>query len=91
MSRLVVCKDLVDTQCNICELVHVSESRWNLRQATYQQRALDGIASTAANTPGTQKDCAGDCGTNQYGVYIANLREGGDSIEEVARARDDGG
>jgi hypothetical protein len=42
-----------------------------MRRGTNQKRALDGIATTAADTPGAEEECTGDGDANQGGINIA--------------------
>jgi len=57
-----------------------------MRTVTYEQRAFDGIALAAANSPNTQEESTGDSNADQDSIDITELRESGDSPKEVDRA-----
>ncbi|KAH0389233.1 hypothetical protein KCU92_g139, partial [Aureobasidium melanogenum] len=60
IRRLIVGKDLVDTQSDVGELV---------------MRAFDGIALAAANSPNTEEESTGDSNADQDSIDITELRE----------------
>lgn len=55
-----------------------------------EERRLDGAAPATANAICTKEDGRGHGDTNQGGIKVADLRELGDSPEEVDGAGDDG-
>lgn len=50
---------------------------------TYQERRFDRVASCTNNTPATEEDGSCDGDSDQDGVYVVDLREGGYAPEEI--------
>ena len=67
MSGLVVSEDLVETQDDVCE----------------QERALDRVSFTAANTPGAEEYGAGDCDADQSCINVSDLWKTSNPPKEV--------
>ena len=73
MRWLIVREDLVYAEDNICK----------------QQRALDRIAFTASDAPGSKKDGACNRNTYECSINVANFREASDPPEKIDGAGDD--
>ena len=57
----------------------------------YQQRGFDWVTACADDSPSTKEDGSGDGDTNENGIDVVDLREGGDAPEEVDSGRNDRG